>query len=62
MQHILALILGFCVDLILGDPRGLPHPVQGMGWLIEKFETLLRRVFPASPRGQMAAEIGRAHV
>ena len=55
MQHILALILGFCVDLILGDPRGLPHPVQGMGWLIEKLETLLRRVFPASPRGQMAA-------
>ena len=22
-----ALILGFCIDLLLGDPHGFPHPV-----------------------------------
>ena len=55
MQHILALLLGFCVDLILGDPRWLPHPVQGMGWLIGVLERGLRRIFSSSPRGQLAA-------
>lgn len=55
MQHFLALILGFCVDLILGDPRGLAHPVQGMGRLIELLERGLRKTFPSSPRGQLAA-------
>ena len=36
MHHLFALLLGFCVDWILGDPHWLPHPVQGMGWLIQK--------------------------
>ncbi len=55
MQHILALLLGFCVDLIVGDPRWLPHPVQGMGWLIEKLEALMRRIFSPSARSLLAA-------
>lgn len=55
MQHIWALVLGFCVDLIVGDPRCLPHPVQGIGWLIEKLERLLRRIFSPSPRSLLAA-------
>ena len=30
-------ILGaLALDLILGDPRWLPHPVKGMGWLAER--------------------------
>ena len=26
-----ALILGFCIDLLLGDPHGFPHPVVLIG-------------------------------
>lgn len=31
------------LDLCLGDPRALPHPVAGIGRLIAALETLLRR-------------------
>ena len=30
-----ALILGFCIDLLLGDPHGFPHPVVLIGKLID---------------------------
>ena len=43
MNHLTALLLGLGVDLLLGDPRWLPHPVQGIGWLIGKLEAALRR-------------------
>lgn len=55
MQHVLALLLGFCIDLLIGDPRWLKHPVQGMGWLIERLEPCLRRIFSPSARSQLAA-------
>ena len=34
MACTIALLLDFCV----GDPRGFPHPVRGIGWLIKKLE------------------------
>ncbi len=55
MDHFLALLLGFLVDLLLGDPQWLPHPVRGMGWLITKLEPPLRRGFPKSDRGLLWA-------
>ncbi|MEK7376165.1 MAG: CobD/CbiB family cobalamin biosynthesis protein, partial [Candidatus Margulisiibacteriota bacterium] len=39
------IVLAYILDLILGDPRWLPHPVKGMGWMIRKFEPVLRKVF-----------------
>lgn len=39
----LIIISAFILDLLLGEPRGLPHPVQCMGIMIERLETLLRR-------------------
>ncbi len=33
----------YILDLILGDPRWLPHPVKGIGWMIKKLEQPLRR-------------------
>ncbi len=41
--HILAFFSGFILDLIVGDPHGIPHPVQLIGKLIEKLEKVLRR-------------------
>ena len=32
------------LDALAGDPRGLPHPIRGMGLCIEKFEPLFRRL------------------
>ncbi|MDR2433987.1 MAG: adenosylcobinamide-phosphate synthase CbiB [Treponema sp.] len=39
----LAIILGFLLDMLLGDPPALPHPVRGIGFLVSRGETLLRR-------------------
>ena len=38
-----ALWLGVCLDLILGDPRWLPHPVRLMGLTISKGEAWTRK-------------------
>lgn len=53
--HLLALLLGFCLDLLLGDPQWAPHPVRAVGALISGLEGPLRLVFPKSPRGELAA-------
>lgn len=50
----LALLIGFCVDLVVGDPRGLPHPVVLIGKEIAALERALRRVFH-TPAGEKAA-------
>ncbi len=39
--HIISLILGFCLDLLLGDPYWLPHPVRLLGKEIEALEVKL---------------------
>lgn len=49
MVSILALALGFGLDLLFGDPHGFPHPVRAIGWMIEKGESLCREKF-SSPR------------
>lgn len=41
MYATLALVLGFGLDLILGDPQGWPHIVRGFGWLIQTLERWL---------------------
>ncbi|MDD4889127.1 MAG: adenosylcobinamide-phosphate synthase CbiB [Phycisphaerae bacterium] len=43
-------------DLLLGDPRWLPHPVRGIGWLAARMETLTRwAIRPARLAGIVAA-------
>ena len=43
MNHLLPVVIGFLLDLCLGDPRWMPHPVIGMGRLISRLERWLRR-------------------
>jgi len=50
-----ALLIGFGMDLLLGDPHSIPHPVVAIGKLISTLEKLLRRVFPATEAGEKAA-------
>ncbi|WP_270180081.1 adenosylcobinamide-phosphate synthase CbiB [Alkalihalobacillus sp. CinArs1] len=35
LNHLIALSIAFCLDLILGDPPKLPHPVRWIGSTIE---------------------------
>lgn len=53
MDYIIAvtpLICGFVLDLILGDPYSLPHPVRLMGKCISALEDFFRRIMPSSLR------------
>lgn len=50
-----ALLIGFGIDLIVGDPHGLPHPVVGIGKLISLLERQFRALFPRTARGEIFA-------
>ncbi len=55
MNVVYAAVLGFLLDLLLGDPAWMPHPVVLMGKLISFLEGLLRKIFPKTPKGEHAA-------
>lgn len=52
---LLAILAGFLLDLLIGDPHQLYHPVRLVGKLITLLERLLRRCFPGTERGERAA-------
>ncbi|MCQ2552763.1 MAG: adenosylcobinamide-phosphate synthase CbiB [Clostridia bacterium] len=47
-----ALLIGFVLDLILGDPRSVPHPIIHIGKLISVSEKFYRKIFPKTVRGE----------
>jgi len=51
------MLLGFLLDLILGDPEFIPHPVVLIGKLISKTEKAVRPGFPAEKRGERTAGV-----
>ena len=55
MRTAMVMLLAFCLDLVMGDPRWLPHPVREMGRAISALEKGLRGLFPATPGGERAA-------
>ncbi len=55
MNVVYAAVLGFLLDLLLGDPAWMPHPVALMGKLISFLEGVLRKIFPKTPKGEYAA-------
>ena len=55
LRFLTVLLPAVLLDLILGDPRWLPHPVRWMGRTISTLEPFLRRVFPKTPAGERAA-------
>ena len=50
-----ALLIGFCMDRLIGDPHGLAHPVIAIGKLIALLERGFRRLFPKTRAGEIAA-------
>lgn len=57
MELTIAVVLGFLLDWLCGDPAWLWHPVCAIGKLIARTEALLRRLFPATPGGLHAAGV-----
>lgn len=51
----IALAAGFVLDLILGDPSWIYHPVCLIGKLIAFLEGRLRHLFPKTKKGELAA-------
>lgn len=51
----LAVLAGFVLDCILGDPAALPHPVCLIGRCISVLEKSLRGCFPKTEHGTIAA-------
>lgn len=54
---VLPLVLGFILDLIIGDPHNWPHPIRLIGILIEKFEMFFRHIFSKTKTGEFRAGI-----
>lgn len=50
------LVLAFVLDLCMGDPEWLPHPVRAMGWAIQKLESFLRYVLQISGQKSQITE------
>ena len=48
----LAILAGFLLDQLFGDPYWLPHPIRAIGWLISKGETWIRGILPKTPMGE----------
>lgn len=56
MNLIASMILGFVIDLIVGDPHGLIHPVQIIGWFITKIKEGLQRLIYGCSYGEAKAQ------
>ena len=52
-----AVLCGLVLDLLLGDPRWLYHPVRIIGKGISFFERILRNIFPAGRKGERIAGV-----
>ncbi len=50
-----ALVIGYVIDIIVGDPQSIPHPVVLIGKLISFLEKKLRAAFPKTEKGEKLA-------
>ncbi|SKC75721.1 adenosylcobinamide-phosphate synthase CbiB [Maledivibacter halophilus] len=39
------IFIGYCLDLLFGDPNWIPHPIRFIGKGISKFENYIRKIF-----------------
>lgn len=51
------LAAGFFLDMILGDPHTFPHPVRWIGSFVRKRENVLRKRYPPTKNGELAAGV-----
>lgn len=54
MMPVYCFLLAWLLDLLLGDPHWMPHPVRLIGWTISFLEKGVRSIFPQTPKGELA--------
>lgn len=52
-----ALLTGYILDLLFGDPRQIYHPIRIIGNLISVLEKGIRKVLPKTPGGELAGGV-----
>lgn len=52
LPSMIALMIGFLLDLIFGDPHWMPHPICLIGNMIAKGEKIIRRAMPKTNTGE----------
>jgi adenosylcobinamide-phosphate synthase len=57
MRDSIVLLLAFFLDLLIGDPRWLPHPVRIIGKAISTAELLIRRFCTSAEREKAAGVV-----
>ena len=53
LQTMIALTIGFLLDLIFGDPHWLPHPICLIGSMISKLETAIRKALLKTEKSEL---------
>jgi adenosylcobinamide-phosphate synthase len=48
MVEVVALVLGYALDILIGDPERLPHPVRIIGRFVKRIERFLKKRIEAS--------------
>ncbi|MBF0441258.1 MAG: cobalamin biosynthesis protein CobD [Oligoflexales bacterium] len=55
MVDVFAVITGYALDIVAGDPQNIPHPVRMMGSVISRGERFLRRFGCGTKAGQLVS-------
>lgn len=56
-ETLAAVLLGYLLDLLIGDPHWLYHPIRLVGNLISLLERWLRSLFPKTEKGELTAGV-----
>lgn len=54
LYHTIALAAGYLLDLLIGDPRWLYHPICLIGNLIALLEKGIRKILPKTEKGELS--------
>ncbi|MDD5945558.1 MAG: adenosylcobinamide-phosphate synthase CbiB [Clostridia bacterium] len=57
MYSLFAVLTGFLLDCLFGDPNFALHPIRIMGRLIGALENVFRKIFPESNGGELAGGV-----
>lgn len=52
MYAVYSLLIGFVIDILIGDPHWILHPVCLIGWLISGTEKVLRKISCKTPKSR----------
>lgn len=55
LRTAIALVIGFILDMLFGDPSNIPHPIVLIGKLISSVKDTVKNMMPATPAGERTA-------